>query len=142
MKDERGRNLDVDEKIRLVRERFGFVKCPECGTEHTATTVTCRECGYCDPRLKKKKDGEREMETRIVVKEGVKGKEDERPVLLRIRQGVPLEIVGEGNVLEGNTMDVPRPEELKRVKLKNLYFFQEGDMLVISPHPDPVTKDS
>jgi predicted RNA-binding Zn-ribbon protein involved in translation (DUF1610 family) len=28
------------------REKYGFDICPKCGTEHTARTITCRECGH------------------------------------------------------------------------------------------------
>jgi len=35
------------EHVRELHEQFGFTKYPKCGVQHTALTVTCRECGYC-----------------------------------------------------------------------------------------------
>jgi hypothetical protein len=35
-------NKDIAEK----RRKYGFKKCPKCGTEHTALTLSCRECMY------------------------------------------------------------------------------------------------
>ena len=29
-----------------IREKYGFIKCPECGTFHTNKTMTCRKCEY------------------------------------------------------------------------------------------------
>ena len=35
-----------DRRIAIGRELFGFGKCPKCGVQHTALTITCRGCGY------------------------------------------------------------------------------------------------
>lgn len=36
----------VNSEIRELREKYGFIKCPQCETEHTSKTICCRECGY------------------------------------------------------------------------------------------------
>lgn len=34
------------QKRRAYVEAHGFIVCPECKTEHTALTITCRNCNY------------------------------------------------------------------------------------------------
>lgn len=36
-------------KIQIGRDLYGFATCPECRTDHTALTITCRGCGYQVP---------------------------------------------------------------------------------------------
>jgi hypothetical protein len=33
-------------KIQEFIDEFGFTKCPECGTGHTAKTLCCRNCEF------------------------------------------------------------------------------------------------
>lgn len=35
-----------DKRLMERRTKFGFGECPECGTMHTALTLTCRNCEY------------------------------------------------------------------------------------------------
>ena len=35
------------EKVaQMLREKWGFIKCPDCGVVHTALILRCRECGF------------------------------------------------------------------------------------------------
>ena len=37
------KRMDV---IKMMRQMYGFVDCPECGNQHTGKTCTCRNCGH------------------------------------------------------------------------------------------------
>ena len=37
---------EMDARGREVREKYGFIYCPKCGTGHTSKTCYCRGCEY------------------------------------------------------------------------------------------------
>lgn len=37
---------EVDGKLRIADEKYGFTECPGCRTLHTAKTIQCRSCGF------------------------------------------------------------------------------------------------
>lgn len=47
------RSKEIEQKTQQRREKYGFIKCPECNTLHTNKTLMCRNCGYSRKRKKK-----------------------------------------------------------------------------------------
>lgn len=46
------RERKVYAQLQELRDKYGFIVCPNCKVEHTTTTIVCRVCGHKADRQK------------------------------------------------------------------------------------------